>query len=85
MDEPKPGQQTVYVNLLDEGVDVWRPVQADEIGGGCFRLHGPVPETESWQFQPGAIVRCKERWLSGGYCLVAAELVADGSGANRPP
>jgi hypothetical protein len=64
---------TVYVYLLDEGVDVWRPVIAEKVGPGLFRLNGPVPEYESWQFQPGQVVPCEERALSGGPVLVAVE------------
>ena len=28
----------VYVELLDEGVRVWRPAEAEELGGGRYRL-----------------------------------------------
>jgi hypothetical protein len=63
----------VYVALLEEGTDVWRPVVADVAGLGLFRLLGSVPEDESWQFQPGEVVRCAERVLSGGPVLVAVE------------
>jgi hypothetical protein len=64
---------TVYVALLDEGTDVWRPVDAEEVRPGLFRLLGPVPEGERWQFQPGDIVRCQERVLSAGRALTATE------------
>jgi hypothetical protein len=64
---------TVYVYLLDEGVDVWRPVTAERLSPELFRLSGPVPERESWQFQPGEVVRCEERRLSGGLTLVAVQ------------
>ncbi len=66
-------QRTVYIYLLDEGVDVCRPVVADHVSNALFRLGGPVPEGESWQFQPGDLVRCEERVLSAGSALVAIE------------
>jgi hypothetical protein len=69
---------TVYVVFLDEGTDVWRPVSAEQIGPGLFRLLGPVPANERWQFQPGEVVRCEGRVLSGGRALVAVAR----SGAN---
>ena len=68
---------TVYVELLDEGVDVWRPVAATEVRPGCYLLEGPIPESESWAFQPGAIVECEPRKLSGGERLVAIRLAPE--------
>jgi hypothetical protein len=44
----------IYVYLLEEGVDVWRPVQARALGGDEFEILGPVPEDEVWEFPPGA-------------------------------
>lgn len=58
---------TVYVALLDEGVDVWRPVQAEHVGGDLYRLTGERPDDEAWFFGAGDVVRCKERTLSGDY------------------
>jgi hypothetical protein len=57
---------TVYVYLPEEAVDVWRPVTAEFVSDGVYRLHGPVPDDEVWEFQPGAIVRCEERLLARG-------------------
>jgi hypothetical protein len=37
---------TVYVELLNEGTDVWRPVVADEVRPGYFLLRGEVPPEE---------------------------------------
>jgi hypothetical protein len=62
---------TVYVYLLDEGTDVWRPVTAERVGSDRFRLSGPLPRGETWQFPPGEVVRCEQRVLSGGPVLVA--------------
>jgi hypothetical protein len=56
---------TVYVALLDEGVDVWRPVQAEHVGGDLYRLMGEQPDDEAWSFAIGDLVKCKERTLSG--------------------
>jgi hypothetical protein len=36
--------RTIYAELLDEGVDVWRPVEAVEEPGGVYRL----PEVPAW-------------------------------------
>jgi hypothetical protein len=66
---------TVYVYMTDEGVDVWRPVDAEVVERDVYRLLGAVPDDEVWQFQPNELVRCETRWLSGGDCLVAVERV----------
>jgi hypothetical protein len=67
--------QTVYVELLDESVDVWRPVQAELESDHVFRLPHAAPAGETWRFPPGSRVRCELRNLSDGQHLVAAELL----------
>jgi len=68
----------IYMLLLDEGVDVWRPVRAQHVAGDVYRIieEAPDPEDEHWQFPPGALVRCRRQMLSGGACLVAYEAVS---------
>lgn len=59
----------VYVRLLDEGVDVWRPVPATVVSGGTFRLAKPKdydPESETWEFPPHTLVRCETKRFAGG-------------------
>jgi hypothetical protein len=56
----------VYVALLGEGTDVWRPVSARDLGGGMFEILGIVPAGETWQFPPGAKVRCVAHRFSDG-------------------
>lgn len=67
---------TIYVELLDEGTDCWRPVSAERLSVGVYRIVGTKPEDEIWRFQPGDVVRCKERQFSEGSGLVAYEEVA---------
>ncbi|HVB16771.1 MAG TPA: hypothetical protein VNF04_09580 [Stellaceae bacterium] len=68
----------VYVKLLEEGADVWRPVPAMALPGGTFRLRRPDwydPEDESWEFLPGATVKCTaKRFAEGEEGLVAVSL-----------
>jgi hypothetical protein len=52
---------TVYVELLDEGVDVWRPVEAERESDGVVRLPGNAPDGETWAYPPGSRVRCERR------------------------
>lgn len=59
----------VYVRLLDEGMDVWRPVQATALPDGTFELEQPEgydPQAELWEFPPHARVRCVLRRFAGG-------------------
>jgi hypothetical protein len=67
-------EQTIYVELLDEGIDVWRPVQSEQQSDGTFRLPDHAPEGERWRFPPGTRVRCEWQHLSDGPALVAAQL-----------
>jgi hypothetical protein len=68
---------TVFVKLLDEGVDVWRPVEATPLGDGRYRLVQPDeydPATESWEFAPGSVVECETLLISGSPTIVATRL-----------
>jgi hypothetical protein len=68
---------TVFVALLDEGVDVW-PVEARPLGGDLFRIVGVEADVsdESWPFPAGAIVRCAPKRFSDGQIgMTAVELV----------
>ncbi len=71
--------QTVYVSLLDEGIDCIRPVEAVAIGGGVYRLPESRPDEtdELWSFPPGSYVRCVEETWEGKRVLVARENVTD--------
>ena len=59
---------TVFVLLLDEGVEVWRPVEARPLGQGLFRLVGVNADVseERWQFAAGAIVKCETKQFHDG-------------------
>ena len=69
------GMATIYLALKDEGVDVWRPVEATDQGGGIYRISdAPIPDRETWEFAPGSPVRCERRQLSDGPAVVAVAL-----------
>ena len=70
------GSTRIFVRLLGERVDCWRPVDAVE-EGQCYRIVGPVPSVdEAWEFQIGELVHCRSR--DGD--LVAIELVRPEAG-----
>ena len=56
----------VYMPLLNEGTDVWRPVQATRLADDRFVIQGPAPDDEMWTFPAGSTVRCEEKAFSGG-------------------
>ena len=56
---------TVYVALLQEGTEVWRPVSALSLGGNRFRLLGRIPDGEMWEYQPGDDVIGERRIFAG--------------------
>jgi hypothetical protein len=51
----------IFVRLLDENVDVWRPVKAEQIASDRFRItEQPYDrDTERWEFEPGDEVMCE--------------------------
>ena len=63
----------LYVALLHEGVDVWRPVQAERLSDNTYRiLDQPYDRgIESWQFEPGDVVICEMVESSEGRILAA--------------
>ena len=54
----------IYVRLLDEGVDCWRPVQAHLITDNHYQIDAGQPydeEDEKWEFPPGTHVLVRDR------------------------
>ena len=67
---------TIYVALLDEGVDCWRPVKAARLEEGVFRIsEQEIPEQEVWEFGPRDVVRCDEyNFCNGPHVRAFAKL-----------
>jgi hypothetical protein len=70
----------IYMPLLGEGVDVWRPIRAEHMGGNVYRVppKSAGHEDETWAFSPGEDVICETIELSEGPALAATRR------ANRP-
>jgi hypothetical protein len=64
--------ETIYMPLLDEGVEVWAPVAAEPLGEGQYRILGPVPDDQEWRFSPGEIVRVELRTFADGKAALSA-------------
>jgi hypothetical protein len=68
---------TIYVGLLGEGTNLWRPVSAEQVRDDVFRILGTQPTGETWQFTPGNLVRCRQHIFAGGEAgLIAYEKAA---------
>ena len=68
----------IFVYLVGEGVDVWRPVRALPLGENTYRIVSEKsnPDDEEWEFSTGDVVKCRERVFSGGSSgLVAVKRV----------
>lgn len=65
MRRSQPMSATIYVLLLDEGTEAWRPVLAERLGGEFYRIQSRAPSDEVWQFQTGQTVRCISRRFQG--------------------
>jgi hypothetical protein len=71
---PRTGKETmIYVSLVGEGLNVLRSVRAEALGRDYYRITDEMPSNETWQFQPGQVVRCKKQNLSSGKAMVAFE------------
>ena len=67
-------EKIIFVKLLNEGTEVYRPVPAELIKAGIYKLKGDDiynPEDEQWEFSPGTQVVVTEKFLSNGIELVA--------------
>lgn len=64
MDQEK--QVQIFVALLGEGVDVWRPVNAIAKENGIYQIisENRAPDDEHWEFTTGDLVRCVEKQFS---------------------
>lgn len=72
---PSP-TETIYVRLLDEGTNVWRPTQGRKVGLMTYEVLATSdydPQGEQWEFAPGRIVKCGWQPKSGGPALIATE------------
>jgi hypothetical protein len=67
--------EEIFVRLPDEAVEVWRPVQARNIGDDRYLiLEQPYDrEGERWEFEPGAEVTCAVVRAEAGEILAAVE------------
>jgi hypothetical protein len=69
-------ENIIYIQLLEEGTKVYRPVPAIEVSNNIYEVQGFEiydPEDEVWEFPPGTYVLVEEQNLDGENVLVAIE------------
>ncbi len=78
--------ETIYVALLDEGIDVWRPVAARKVATDAYLIldQNYDREVETWQFEPGTVVRCRKERRNGREVLIATEIGGPAASASAP-
>ena len=64
---------TIYVPLLDENVEVWRPVEARRLSDKTYLIVDQDYDrsVERWAFEPGTAVTCRQERRDGRSILVA--------------
>ena len=67
---------TIYVRLLGEGTEVYRPVSAVRDDGMYYLIapDGYDANDECWEFPPGSKVLCRETLVGGKVVCVASQL-----------
>lgn len=66
----------IYIKLLDEGVEVYRPTKGEEIGQNIFKVlptDDYDPDDETWEFLPNSKVKCIIEERDGRSILIAKE------------
>lgn len=66
--------EQIYMQLLDEGLTVRRPVPAYRIGASTYivlRSGDFDASAETWEFPPGSIVDCEMRQTANGNVMTA--------------
>jgi hypothetical protein len=71
--------QTIYVKLVGEGVEVWRPVKAEHLRDDVYLIvDQPYDrDSETWQFGPGSSVVCEPVESADGPIPGAIQLRSD--------
>ena len=69
----KRDSETINVLLLDEGVYLWRPVEGRRLPGGAYLIleQDYDHDTETWQFKPGTVVKCRVEERNGRPVTIA--------------
>ena len=72
--------ETIYVRLLDEGINVYKPVQAEKLGNYLYKILDDSKKAyeeylEIWEYKTGDIVKCAYKKLSNKNILLDIQKV----------
>lgn len=69
----------IFVRLLDEAVDAWRPIRAERVDGDRYRIIEQKydRDIERWEFGPGDRVVCESVDSGDGPILAAVRRDAE--------
>ncbi len=59
-------ETVIYMPLVAEGTDCWRPVRAVRVTEDVFEVIDQIAPDESWKFAPSSRVRCRRRVFTSG-------------------
>jgi hypothetical protein len=59
-------EKTIYMPLVGEGTECWRPVCATQVSSDIFEVVDKIPEGESWAFAPFSRVCCQDKVFADG-------------------
>lgn len=71
-------KKVIYVQLLDEGTIVYRPVLSFQLSSNIYKVGEELSyehKNEKWEFLPNTIVEVEEKNLDGDNVLVAVRIV----------
>jgi hypothetical protein len=73
-------KKEIFVQLMDEGIRVYRPVPAIQIESNVYLICGEDifdPEIEEWEFKPKTMVLVEEQERKDKKILIAVKEVKD--------
>jgi len=66
--------EIIFIELLNEGANVWRPMEAKKIKENIYEIKFPPshdPEDEELKYKVGETVICERQNRNGEFVLVA--------------
>lgn len=70
-------EETIYVALLGEGLDVWRPVKARRLSGDRYLILQQEydRDVETWASESGTVVECRKELRNSRELVIAVRAV----------
>jgi hypothetical protein len=62
----------IFVKLLNEGTEVWRPVKAESLDNGLYKIISNNKADEIWEFKSGETVTCSTKTFADGKTVLVA-------------